>query len=137
MNNQEYNLRIQNIFHSDRLNSLLDCEYFLPIYYNSLYTKIDQLLANINDSNFEFQGDEESEDAESFTEDDNFSLSDVDNTTRDGSKDKLNFKNMQNMLLKSMNSFRMGNTVDSRIHAFRRSGNTGSLTIGGRNKYNK
>lgn len=45
MNNNDYNLRVQNVIHSDKLNSLVDNEYFLSIYYNSLYEKIDKLLS--------------------------------------------------------------------------------------------
>lgn len=50
MNNSEYNLRVQNMYHSDTLNSLIDSEYFMPIYYNTLYQRIDKLLANLNDT---------------------------------------------------------------------------------------
>ena len=51
MNNNEYNLRVQNIIHSDKLNSLVDNEYFMSMYYNSLYEKIDKLLGK-NDEDF-------------------------------------------------------------------------------------
>jgi hypothetical protein len=77
MNNPEYNIRIQNDFHSDKLNSLLDSEYMLPLYYNTLYDKIDKLLAG--GEGFDYDSNHENEiDDEDLDED--FSEVDLDNS---------------------------------------------------------
>ena len=89
MNNSQYNVRVQNMFHSDRLNSLIDSEYFLPIYYNTLYQKIDELLANIKDDGYGFiSNDSESEKNEGETFSDNEEFDNSDDETSAKASDK-------------------------------------------------
>ena len=86
MNNNEYNLRVQNIIHSDKLNSLVDNEYFMSMYYNSLYEKIDKLLGK-NEEDFGYVTqpsrniDSELEENE-FVEDEMFDSDENTNTPR-------------------------------------------------------
>ena len=116
MNNRQYNIRVQNMFHSDRLNSLIDSEYFLPIYYNTLYQKIDKLLANIEDDGYgSVSKDSESEknEGESFSDDEEFTHSDDAETSANASSRK-GIKGLQKTILKSLQKFKKGANNSSR-----------------------
>jgi len=76
MNNQDYNLRVQNVHHSDKLNALLDNEYMMPMYYNTLYEQVDKLLTGGE----EFGYGSDPTDSQNTEENEDFSEVDLDDS---------------------------------------------------------
>lgn len=133
MSNNDFNVRVQNMHHSNRLHGLLDSEYMLPLYYYNLYQKIDALLAEGDE--FEY-GSEPTDDAF----DDNEDFSEVDFEDSDeifASTEK--YKNLPRNLQNPFSSLKKGNSFLRKplVHKFGSNKSIDKVKSGARNPSTK